>query len=99
MIERPNYDEVDRALEEFTFLGQRVPGYMHHGLTRWISQGIAPGGFLQAVLMNNLKAAVREADDTNVRLLHVYVAFLYNHAPIACWGSENNFDRWIRRPE
>jgi len=48
-----------------------------------------------AVLCNNLNEACARADDENITLLPVYVAFFYNEAPSACWGSPENVRTWL----
>jgi hypothetical protein len=66
-------------------------------LKRYIEHRIKPGGFLEAVLCNNLALAAGRADMTNRRKLFDYVEFLYNDAPGSCWGSEENFNAWLER--
>jgi hypothetical protein len=60
---------------------------------------VVPGEFLQAVLANDLKDACGRADSTNVHLLPVYVTFLYNKAPAACWGSREAIVAWAKPRE
>ena len=71
-------------------------GVGHAGKSLWrlIERGCTPGGFLTAVLCNDLARAVSRADDRNVELIPNYVRLLYNHAPADCWGSEQNFHQW-----
>lgn len=71
-----------------------IPAHMMGGLRRWIEHGVMPGSFLRAVLENNLKDAVGQADSTNQQLLVAYVIFLYNEAPAACWGSPEKVRAW-----
>ncbi len=71
-----------------------IPGYMHGGLRRWIEDGITPGGFLCAVLENDLKEAVARADAINLQNLPNYIRYLYNYAPRGCWGSPENVEAW-----
>lgn len=39
------------------------------GLRRWVYQGLPPGGFMSALLRNDLTKAFRRADDTNHALM------------------------------
>jgi hypothetical protein len=64
------------------------------GLNGWISHGIQPGGFLTAVLCNDLREAVVRADDENLRALPEIVYWIRRNAPIACWGSPAAMYRW-----
>ena len=69
-------------------------GHAGKSLWRWIERGTTPGGFLTAVLCNDLTKAVDKADDRNVELIPSFVKLLYNHAPADCWGSEQKFYEW-----
>ncbi len=69
--------------------------YMKDGLQRYFEQGIAPGGFLSAVLQNDLRGACEAADYQNQRLLFEHVKWLSNEAPNGSWGSHGNCVRWI----
>ncbi len=62
----------------------------------YIQTGRPTGGFLEAVLVNDLYAAVGKADSTNSKLLREYVLFLYNHVPMACRGSLECYRDWIK---
>jgi len=74
---------------------KRLPEHCQAGLRRYIEDHVQPGGFLSAVLRNDLRDAVMAADDINRARLDQYVIFLYNHAPSACWGGERWFNAWI----
>lgn len=76
-----------------------IPDYMVEGLENYVEHHIAPGSFLYAVITNDLRGAVERADDTNIRLIHKYVGWFYNHAPHGCWGSPEAFENWITRKE
>lgn len=76
-----------------------IPEHMHGALKRYIDDGILPGGFLSAVLQNNLKEAVGRADHLNMDKLPDYIRFLYNFAPSPCWGSEEKVSAWIEMHE
>jgi len=81
--------------DTYSFHEFHIPPHMMDGLTRYIEHGIAPGGFLTAVLENNLREACARADDINIRNLPAYIAYLYNDAPSACWGSPEKVDAWV----
>ena len=82
--------------ELYTFRNFHIPSYMMEGLQRYIEDHVSPGKFLSAVIKNDLRGAIDMADDQNIQNLPAYVAFLYNHAPISCWGSEENFNKWLK---
>jgi hypothetical protein len=78
----------------YTFNEFEIPDDMMPLLLDYVQTGKDPGYFLTAVICNDLKGAVREADDENMRNLPAYVAYLYNEAPQACHGSKENMNRW-----
>lgn len=72
-----------------------IPDYMVEGLDLWTRFGVLPGDFLIAVLSNDLMEACARADETNLRNLPVYCAYLYNEAPPQCFGSKERVRAWI----
>jgi hypothetical protein len=72
-----------------------IPEHMIGGLRRYIENGIAPGSFLAAVLCNDLVAACTTADSINRHRLFDWCRFLYSCAPSGCWGSRDNYKKWI----
>ncbi len=65
------------------------------GLIGWIIHGHMPGGFLTAVLENDLAEAATRADRTQP--LWDLVIFLSMHAPKPCWGSKEKVTAWELR--
>jgi hypothetical protein len=82
-------EDLVKGMDQF-----QIPEYMRPGLLRWIENGIIPGSFLIAVLRNDLRGAFEKADMQNSVKIHSYVKFLYNCAPVDCWGSEEKVKRW-----
>lgn len=78
-------------------LRQRIPARMIGGIMRYLEDGILPGGFLQAILKNDLVKACEHADDENKYLIWDYVNALYNYAPAEAWGSPEAVSRWMAK--
>lgn len=72
-----------------------IPCHSRAALARYIVERRIPGGFLRAVICNDLRAAVERADDANVVAIPAYVRFLYNYAPSSCWGSKERYEAWL----
>lgn len=72
-----------------------VPYYMMDAVKRYVINRIPPGSFLSAVICNDLREAVGRADDENAANLSNWVRFFYNYTPSGCWGSPDNFQRWL----
>lgn len=73
---------------------QRLPDHMHASLVEYIERGSAVGGFLEALLSNDLKQTCIRADSDNVEIIGLYVNWLYDNAPAPCWGSAKKFAAW-----
>ena len=72
-----------------------IPLRMRSSISDYVNERGPVGGFLTAVLENNLKEAVAYADDLNSLLLPNYVRFFYNECPAACWGSTEKVRAWL----
>jgi hypothetical protein len=64
-------------------------------LQRYAETGCPTGGFLQAVLENDLKEACGRADEDNQRALFDIVGYIYNELPSTCWGSPQKVEDWL----
>ena len=87
-------DDQKQAMHDYG-----IPDYMHDGIARYYEDRIPPGGFLTAVINNDLREACARADDTNRHRLFAYMMWFYNHAPIGSWGHANAVDEWLSGDE
>lgn len=76
---------------------QLIPEHMHDDLKLYLETGVIFDNFLLAVLQNNLKEAVYQADSVNIVRLHDYVKYLFNYAPQGSWGSPDNVASWYHQ--
>ncbi len=72
----------------------RIPIDTGNALCRWVEAGQLPGGFLQAVIANDLKGAYSTADVHNFPNIPAIIHWLWNHAPRDCWGSPEALRTW-----
>lgn len=72
----------------------KVRGHILDSLDAWAKEGRPTGGFLKAVLENDLKGALGKADLENRRAIFEIVKYIYNELPIECWGNEDKVKRW-----
>lgn len=70
--------------------------YMVDGVRSYIEEWRPLGGFLRALFSNDLMAAFARADMSNTARMRFWVEWLDNHAPMACYGSKEAVDKWIR---
>ena len=80
-----NENEIDYSI---------LPEHMQHGAKLYIEHGIISGSFLTAVMENDLVYAFGAADETNRFAMFDWARFLYNEAPVNCWGSRENVEKW-----
>jgi hypothetical protein len=76
-----------------------LPEHMHEGTKMYVEKGLEPGGFLYAVLCNDLAAAFGKADEINFQRMSDWASWLWNEAPGACWGSKEKVNAWIEKHE
>ena len=79
----------------FEFRGQRMSEETAEELWRYYNRHCPTGSFLEAVISNDLREACALADDKNLWILPVIVAWLYNKAPSGCWGSSEKYEAWV----
>lgn len=72
---------------------------MMEAIEAYIKKRRPPGGFLSAVIQNDLSAAMGRADSENLANLQAFVAYFYNEAPADCWGSPAKMKAWLEDEE
>jgi len=78
----------------YKFLSFEIPEHMVASILKYVEFGIRPGSFLQAIICNNLKEAVGQADNENLKNLPAFVNYFYNKTPSICWGSLEKMILW-----
>ncbi len=73
----------------------KLPEGLRYGMKIYLESGIRPGGFMTAVLTNNLFDAIGKADLENQAKIVEIVKWVYNEAPMDCWGSVDKMNAWI----
>lgn len=81
----------------FTFNHANVPGHTQDALVNYFVHGYEPGGFLSAVLRNDLVGAATKADSTNRECLAHIAIWIMNHAPYGSWGDQESINGWLRK--
>jgi hypothetical protein len=71
-----------------------IPERTQAALRRYVEQRLTPGGFLIAVLTNDLMGAISQADSDNIRVLRDICTFVYNHIPSDAWGNGDKVYAW-----
>jgi len=76
-----------------------IPQRIKDGIDLYVTHGIQPGGFLRAVLENDLLRAVQRADAESLAALPVIVCYLYSNVRADCWGSRPAVAEWLAGAE
>jgi len=71
-----------------------IPERTLASLERYVQDRVPPGGFLLAVLTNDLLGAVSRADKENLAALPEIVSYVYHEIPGNCWGSKDAVWQW-----
>lgn len=88
--------EIMRLLPDYdAALAAQVPPSTLAGLVRYATDQCPVGGFLTAVLSNDLTEAVFRADDINLPALKPIALFVYNCLPAPCHGSREAVKKWL----
>ena len=72
-----------------------IPARLTEGLVRYRDGHIATGGFLRAVLANDLNDAVFRGDAESLLALPALVRWIRDELPADAWGSRVEVDRWL----
>ena len=92
-------DELDQMLAR-----ERLDRALHQldecdleSLVAYVNTGRSVGGFLEAVISNDLADACGRADTRNRRRIFEWSQYLYNECPADCWGSKELYEKWMER--
>ena len=92
---RPTATNGERVMDE-GHRSSKIPDHMRASVKRYLEEGGEVGGFLMAVLCNNLSGAFARADQTNREALGDWVSWLWNDCPSDAWGSLAEVRAWQR---
>ena len=81
----------------YTCRSLTLPDHLKESIDAYVETGRPTGGFLRAVINNDLVMAVGLADEENLPLLPVFVWYLYNECPRGCFGFSTAWSEWIAR--
>ena len=74
-----------------------IDSRFRESLDRYQRHHIETGGFLRAVLENNLAEAVLRADEIAFMNLPHVLSYVINELPSICWGSAAAVESWLSR--
>ncbi len=77
----------------------KSPDRIMQNLLHYVDGTEAPGGFLYAVLCNDLFQAIARADSEMKILLPVLVSYIHWKLPLSCHGSPELVKIWMNKPK
>ncbi len=86
----------DRLRDETDSLIAGIPVPILEGLREYGLQHVRAGGFLHAVLCNNLHEAICSADAGSLAAIRPIVLYVQNALPSICWGSQEKVEAWLK---
>jgi hypothetical protein len=89
---------LERA-EHLTLIGIMMPPAILQGLKHYRDHRLAPGGFLRAVLQNDLEGAVGRGDVNSLAALQEIVMWMRWDLPASAWGSPAKVRAWLAGAE
>tara|TARA_R110000744_G_scaffold114766_1_gene214698 strand:+ start:109 stop:369 length:261 start_codon:yes stop_codon:yes gene_type:complete len=72
-----------------------APVHILDSINRYVEDGLEPGGFVKAVLSNDLVDALNKADTASLSGLKDILKYCIWKIPPECWGSRAKVDAWI----
>lgn len=96
-ITRMTEDELKNLVEEHKQLSpvREVKPDTLETIKHYVEDGWQPGGFLTAVLANDLMNALGKADSYNRASIFEISCVVYNDIPSNCHGSYEIVNKWI----
>lgn len=74
-----------------------VPPLIVDGLRSYVLDRVETGGFLRAVLENDLAGAICRADASSLTAIRDIVLYVHNCLPSECHGSGEVVNAWLKR--
>ena len=72
-----------------------IPQCTKDAIDRYVADRCPVGGFLEAVLSNDLAESFGRADEENRANLFDIVKYCWNEIPGNCWGSRKKVLDWL----
>ncbi len=74
---------------------REIPEHTLHAIQAYVELRQAGGHFLNALLSNDLRAAVTHADRQHRQCLCALTVLLCNRVPAHCWGCPQTVESWL----
>ena len=75
-----------------------APIHILDSINHYVEHGLRPGGFVTAVLSNDLAGAFNAADTDAEAGLRDILKYVRWEIPSLCWGSRTKVEAWLKVP-
>jgi len=75
----------------------KIPERILRSLNAYVRERRPVGGFLYAVLTNDLVETLHRADEESLAALTELVRHVWGEIPLLCWGSPEKVARWLEK--
>jgi len=72
-----------------------IPLNIKAAIDEYVDHGHPVGGFVNAVLCNDLQEAVVRADEVSLACIVAICKYVFNLTPAPCWGSKEKVRAWM----
>ena len=90
---------MNSKFQRLDFSGYKMTEQSKESLYNYFVHGFEPGGFMTAVLSNDLYGAVGRADFVNIDLIGEYARWIESRAPYGSYGDRETVKGWLRKNE
>lgn len=73
-----------------------IPQLVREGIDDYVEHRRRQGGFVMAVLRNDLLWSIVRADSASLAALKSIVRYLHNEVTDECWGSDEKVATWLK---
>ncbi len=73
----------------------KIPSHFIAGLERYLAFGIHPGGFMRAILSNDLVDVINRADADALSCLRPLSLLVFDCIDTRAWGTRQRVDEWM----
>ncbi len=77
-------------------IGGEIEQRFKESIDAYVEDRRPTGGFLRAVLENDLVTAIGRADSGAIQNIRSIVNYIYNEIPGSCWGDKIKVKKWLR---
>ena len=90
---------MQKYKQRLDFTGFKMTQQSQESLYNYLVHGFEPGGFMMAVLSNDLYGAVARADFVNTDLISQYARWIESRAPYGSYGDRETVRGWLGKNE